>query len=128
MELYLRAFLVWLAIIPLAVLNGGIRFYWLIPALGEGWAHIASSIILSAVIFVMAWYTLRRTLESSRQAMIVGLMWVTFTVLFEFGFGHYVMGHAWTKPLADYNVFQGRVRVLVLVSEFLAPLFAFRFR
>ena len=128
MALYLRASLVWLAIIPLAILNGGIRIYWLIPALGEGWAHIASSIILSAVIFVMAWYTLRHTLGSSRQAMIVGLMWVTFTVLFEFGFGHYVMGHAWTKLLADYNVFQGRVWVLVLVSEFFAPLFAFRFR
>jgi len=49
------------------------------------------------------------------------LVWVFFTVGFEFLAGHYVFEKAWETLLADYNLAQGRVWILVLVTCLLAP-------
>jgi hypothetical protein len=46
---------------------------------------------------------------------------VVLTVLFEFGFGHFVMGNSWDTLLADYNVLEGRIWVMVLITETVAP-------
>jgi hypothetical protein len=43
---------------------------------------------------------------------------------FEFRFGHYVMGRSWSRLLADYNLFAGRVWVLVLLTVLCMPLIA----
>jgi apolipoprotein N-acyltransferase len=43
------------------------------------------------------------------------------TIAFEFGFGHFVAGHSWSKLLADYNVFNGRLWLLVLVWITIMP-------
>ena len=40
---------------------------------------------------------------------LIGLFWVTITVVFEFGFGHYVVKHSWEHLIADYNLLKGRV-------------------
>ena len=63
---------------------------------------------------------------SSRQAIAIGGLWLIMTVLFEFIFGHYVMGHAWETLLRDYNLFKGRVWLLVLVWTAVAPYLFFR--
>jgi hypothetical protein len=44
------------------------------------------------------------------------------TVLFEFGFGHYVMGTPWHVLVADYNLLAGRVWLLVPLSMAAFPL------
>jgi hypothetical protein len=46
---------------------------------------------------------------------------VGLTVLFEFVFGHYVLGNSWDVLLADYRIWQGRLWSLVLISEAIAP-------
>jgi apolipoprotein N-acyltransferase len=43
------------------------------------------------------------------------------TVIFEFGFGHYVAGHSWSHLLADYNLLAGRVWFLFLIWIALLP-------
>lgn len=43
------------------------------------------------------------------------------TVVFEFGFGHYVMGHSWEMLLHDYNVLEGRLWVVVLAAVWAGP-------
>ena len=58
----------------------------------------------------------------------VGMMWLGFTVTFEFIFGHYVVGHPWAHLLYDYNLLQGRLWVLVLVWTVFAPLAVFKLR
>jgi hypothetical protein len=55
------------------------------------------------------------------ELLAVGGYWLILTVGFEFIFGHYVAGHSWERLLADYNLGQGRIWVLVLVTTFLAP-------
>lgn len=48
-------------------------------------------------------------------------MWLTATVVFEFGFGHYVIGHSWDRLLRDYNLLEGRVWLLFLTATTVIP-------
>lgn len=48
-------------------------------------------------------------------------MWLGMTIIFEFGFGHYIMKNSWPKLLGDYNIFAGRVWSLFLVWITIAP-------
>ena len=54
--------------------------------------------------------------------LLIGLFWLVLGVLFEFGFFHYVMHEPWGKLLADYNIFQGRLLIVVWLSVLLSPL------
>jgi hypothetical protein len=60
-------------------------------------------------------------IESSAQAWVIGILWLLATVAFEFGFGHFVAGHSWSKLLADYNIFNGRIWLLFLVWIMVMP-------
>ena len=59
------------------------------------------------------------------EALLVGIVWVALTVAFEFLAGHYVFGNSWERLIADYNVFRGRIWILVLLANLFAPLWAF---
>ena len=48
------------------------------------------------------------------------------TVAFEFLFGHYVAKRPWRELLRDYNLFAGRVWLVVLVWVTLAPYVVYR--
>ena len=52
----------------------------------------------------------------------------TATIMFEFLFGHYVMGHSWDSLWADYHIFQGRLWPLVLMVTLFGPLVARKIR
>jgi hypothetical protein len=43
------------------------------------------------------------------------------TVCFELGFFHFVAGVPWEKRLADYQLFAGRLWVLVLLTTLCGP-------
>jgi hypothetical protein len=49
-------------------------------------------------------------------------------VAFEFLFFHFVGGHSWSELLANYNIFAGRVWVVVLLWVAAAPYVFFHFR
>ncbi|WP_305064564.1 hypothetical protein [Methanococcoides sp.] len=58
---------------------------------------------------------------TSRQFIYVGLMWLFLTICFEFLFGHFVIGHSWHRLLYDYNIFEGRIWLLVLIVTATSP-------
>ena len=58
---------------------------------------------------------------SSGQAIAIGLVWLGMTVAFEFLFGHYVAEKTWYELLRDYNIFAGRVWLVVLGWVTIAP-------
>jgi hypothetical protein len=121
----LRALLVWLVLCAVAVANGTVRQFLLVPRTGPATAHVVSSLTLSALILLVAWLSIRWIGPvTSRQARSVGALWLLATVAFEFGAGHYLFGNPWAKLLADYDVRQGRVWVLVLLATALAPSWA----
>ena len=57
----------------------------------------------------------------------IGIIWLGLTILFEFGFGYYVMGNTWEKLLHDYNLAEGRVWSLFLVWITIAPYVFYKF-
>jgi hypothetical protein len=121
-----KAFIIWILLLILAVLNGAIRDLFISPRLGEQAGHVISTVILCATIFLVAWLSIRWIgADSGRDALLVGIQWVLLTIAFDFLAGHYLFGHTWERLLADYNLFRGRVWVFVLAANLLAPLWAF---
>ena len=92
-------------------------------------AHQISTLIGICVFGIFMWvFTGIISIQSSRQAWIIGCMWLMMTVAFEFLFGHYVAGHDWTTLFQDYNILKGRVWLLVLIWTTIAPYFFYRIR
>jgi len=117
-----RAALAWLGILLLAILNGALRQALLIPRFGEQIGHIVSTLLLSALVFVAAWVLVPWIrLPTARDAWLVGFLWLLWTLAFEFLGGHYLFKSPWERLLADYNLAQGRIWVLVLMATLLAP-------
>lgn len=121
----LRALLVWLALCLVAVANGTVRQFLLVPAVGPYAGHVISSVTLSLLILLVAWLSIRWIGPATvQQAWLVGVLWLVATVAFEFLAGHFVFRSPWPKLLADYDVRHGRVWVIVLVATLLAPRWA----
>ena len=117
-----RALLVWLGLAILAVLNGWFRESVLIPRLSEAAARAVSTLLLSAIILVVAsltieWISPRPHLDAWR----IGALWLAMTLAFEFVAGHYLFRVPWHQILADYNIFGGRIWILALLVTLIAP-------
>lgn len=118
----IRAVLAWLAILVLAILNGALREGLLIPRLGERTGHIISTLLLSALVLLAAWILVPWVRPLTRRdAWLIGVLWVALTLAFEFLAGHYVFRNSWDRLLADYDLAQGRIWVLVLITTLFAP-------
>jgi len=112
----------WLLMPIIGIINGTIRQYAYSNALGELRAHQVSTVTGIFLFGLYIWaLTLLWKIRSSAEAIAIGLIWLTLTIAFEFLFGHYVMKHPWSRLLHDYNLFEGRLWVLVLLWVTLAP-------
>lgn len=117
----------WLLMPIIGIINGVIRQYGYSSALGELRAHQVST--LTGIVFfgLYVWaLTLLWKIRSSAEAIAIGSIWLILTVAFEFLFGHYVMKHPWSRLLHDYNIFEGRLWVLVPVWITIAPYLFYR--
>src|SRR5574341_344092 len=118
---YLSVFLVWLLMAVIGVINGTFRALFLQKFFSPQTVHVLSSISGIILIQAVIYFYLKRKDLPVKELLLMGVIWLGLTILFEFGFGHFVMGHAWAKLLADYNLFQGRIWSLVLLSILLGP-------
>ena len=122
MDYLLRATLVWLTMVPVAIFNGAMRGFLMEGRLSELSAHIASTatgiVAMSIVSFLLIPFVKP---INSHQAFAVGAFWVVVTVIFEFVFGRYTMGLPWQRLFHDYNLFAGRVWVVFLTAFFFMP-------
>ena len=119
--------LAWLIMPIIGIINGVIRQYGYSNALGELRAHQVSTVTGIILFGIYVWVvSLRWKIQSSAEAIAIGLIWLILTIGFEFLFGHYVAGHPWSKLLFDYNIFEGRLWVLVLLWITIAPYVFFR--
>jgi hypothetical protein len=124
-----RAIAVWFGILVLASLNGAIRTSWLIPQLGETAGRVVSTLILGAVVLLVAWLTIGWIRPTTiRQALQIGVLWLVLTLAFEFLAGHYLFRQPWPALLEDYDVTRGRIWLLVLIVVLLGPLWTARIR
>ena len=122
----IRAVLVWVGLLTVAILNGGFREAVLAPRLGRSLAHGLSTVMLSLLIVALGWMTTPWVEPRSLQdAWLIGGVWVALTLAFEFLGGHFIFGKPWQALLADYNLFAGRIWVMVLIVTLMTPVIAF---
>ncbi len=77
----LRALLIWLVLLVLAVMNGAARDGLISPRLGEHAGHLIGTVIRASLIFLTSWLVIPWIgLTSARQAWAVGVLWVLLTV------------------------------------------------
>lgn len=122
-RLFARAALVWLLLAVLAIACGILRQLLLAPRLGDAAAHVIGTLAVVALFTAVLWRAVPWVAPAwpARQLLGLGAAWTAATVAFEFGFGRYVIGHPWSRLLADYNFLRGRLWILVLLTILLVP-------
>jgi hypothetical protein len=121
-----RAVLIWFGLLTIAVLNGGFREAVLVSRLGRGVGQAVSTVLLSALILAVGWTAIPWIAPRSLQeAWTIGVLWVALTLAFEFLAGHFLFGKPWQELIADYNIFEGRIWVMVLIVTLMTPIVAF---
>jgi hypothetical protein len=122
MEIVLKYTVCWIGLVVIAIVNGAIREKVYSQFMSELAAHQLSTVI-GITLFGLYIMLLTRSLkiESSGEALAIGGIWLALTILFEFIFGHYVIGHPWSRLFHDYNLLKGRLWVLVLIWTAVAP-------
>jgi hypothetical protein len=117
----------WFAFPFIGIFNGILRETTYKKLVGDLLAHqisTATGIFFFGIVFYFIFKKWK--IESIKHSILIGLIWLGLTFLFEFGFGHYIMGNSWQKLLHDYNIAEGRVWGLFLVWLVLAPYISYK--
>ena len=119
----------WLLFMVIAIINAAFRTAIYKPAIGDLYAHQLSTVIFIVLILLVTYLVFRFSKISltDSEAFIIGILWLIFTICFEFLAGHFVFSNTWEKLLGDYNLLAGRIWILVLVTLLFAPYITKRF-
>ncbi len=117
----------WLILAVVAIANGVLRQATYGRHMSDLAAHQLSTLTGILLTGGVVWALNRfRPIHSANAAWIIGVCWLLMTVVFEFGFGHYVAGHSWSRLCADYNLLEGRVWSLFLAWITVLPYVTWR--
>jgi hypothetical protein len=124
----LKHFLLWLPMIGIAFGNAALREWFFVKHFPDLRAQQLSTLtlIVLCAIYVSLLYPLL-AIQSGRQALWIGFIWMILTVLFEFTLGRMV-NRPWMLLLQDYNLLQGRIWPLFLCSLLLLPYLLYTIR
>ncbi len=114
-------FLLWLPMIVLAFANATLRELVFVKHFSELRAHQLSTITLIVLcsIYVSFVFPLLNV-QHSKQAFLIGFVWVLLTVAFEFSLGR-LTNKSWQYLVQDYNLIAGRIWLLFLLVLLLMP-------
>jgi len=114
--------LAWVPMVAIAMVNGALREATYGKRMTELRAHQLSTLSGIVLFTVYIWgVTTVWPLQTSGQAVAVGVTWLVLTLAFELLFGRYVAGHSWSRLLQDYNILAGRVWVFIPTWVAVAP-------
>lgn len=124
----IKSFVIWVAILVIAIGNGILREAVLLHELGNAPAFLLSGILLSCMIFATAYLSLPwLDIRESRPLLLVGLGWLILTLIFEFSFG-LAQGTPLPELLEAYTFKDGNIWPVVLVITATAPWAAAKLR
>lgn len=127
--LLLKAFVVWLVLIGLETIHGVLRTILLAPYVGDFRARQIGVFTGSLLILVVSCLFVRWLRAStSTSLLVVGLVWLVLTILFEMTIGRFVLGLSWERLASDYDISRGGLLPIGLVFLGFAPLIAARLR
>lgn len=118
----IRAFMAWIPMVFIAIINGAIRQLVYGPKMSELYAHQISTITGIAFMSVYIFFIQKfLKIKTTRIAIMTGVYWVLLTIAFEFTFGHFVAGKSFDLLLRDYNLLEGRAWILFLLWILITP-------
>ena len=119
---FVKAFLIWLLITPLAILNGGLRILVTEPFFGEHIALPLSSIILSLLVFVLAFFLIPKIGKCTKnEYLTIGAMWFVLTNLFDLLFT-FIENGSISDFLKLFDVTTGSLWIIVISICFISPI------
>ena len=122
-RIVLKASVVWFVIALLAIANGIFRETVLVSLLGQNIALPVSGILLSFIVFIITYLFFPFFGKNKTMTyFLVGLQWVVMTLLFEFLFGHYVVGRSWSDILKVFHIMKGNLFIIVLIFSLFSPI------
>jgi hypothetical protein len=112
----------------IAILNGMLRVMTYGKFMPEIRAHQLSTLTGIVIIGFVVWKINQYyPINDGSEALKIGFIWLVMTILFEFGFGHYVMNRSWVFLLRDYRIDKGRIWGLFLIWVLLLPLIVYTY-
>ena len=125
----IKALVIWLVIIFIEFIHGVLRSIFLAPLFGDFQARQISVFIGSLLILTIAYLSIRWIRATTIASLIVvGLVWLVLTLLFELSLGHLVLGLSWERMTSDYDIPHGGLLPFGLIFLTLSPLIAARLR
>ncbi len=116
-----KSFLIWLAIIPLAILNGGLREKVIVPLIGEKYGLPLSGILLCLLIFILCLIFIPRIGKIPvKNYWLIGLLWLLLSIAFETVFG-LLSGNTLSELMEAYNITTGNLWSAVVLFTGIAP-------
>ena len=129
LNIIIKAFVLWLVILVLAIINGGLREVLLITMFGLSLALALSGILLSVLILAITCLTLPWLGRlSARDYAAIGSGWFCLTLVFEFGFCYLIQGKSWPQLVEAYTFKDGNLWPIVLLVVASAPCVAAKIR
>lgn len=121
-SLVIRAVITWLLFLPVPIINGLLREKWYKPIVGQIAGHQIGTVVVSVFFVIYAYISLsgKVTELTANQLWLVGCLWLTLTLVFEFGLG-FATGRSLKLILVDYNIFAGRIWPIVPFVTLTAP-------
>ena len=112
----------WSGLVAAALVIGSLRALVTQPLVGETAARQLATILLLGLLFSYQWWLSRLApIPTRRQALFIGAAWMSMTLVFELSFGRFVEHLDWSTLLADYDVTNGRIWVLVPMWLLVGP-------
>lgn len=128
-RIVLRSLAIWLLLICAEIVHGILRAILFVPLVGEFRSNQIGVFTGSVIILVIAYFTIRWIgAKRTSELLLIGMIWVLFTVAFEVLFGRFVVGLNWEELLAGYNLAEGGLMPLGLLILLLSPMIASKLR
>ncbi len=125
----LRSLAIWLLIISAEFVHGILRTLFLEPLIGDFQARQISVFVGSLIILTIAYFSVQWIRAKNIQSLIVvGLIWLILTLMYEISLGRFVFGFSWKKILSDYDISKGGLLPFGLIILTLSPLITYKLR
>lgn len=116
----------WFPMLIIAIANGFLREAVFKKVMSNLTAHQASTVSLVIFFAFYIWFVIwQLPPHSENEAILIGIVWVIMTLIFEFGFGRW-RGNSWESLFEDYNIVKGRIWVLIPIWVAVAPYIFYR--
>lgn len=116
-----KSILIWLLIIPLAILNGALRDRVVAPLVGIKYALPISGITLCLLIFLISLLLIPRLGKGDKKTYWnIGILWLILTVIFELIMG-LSTGNTFEEMIKAYDVTTGNLWTVIVLFVGIAP-------